>query len=197
MHKSFKVIVIGFVTVGIFIYSTSLAYIGFNVTKDNAKKSDVIMVLGARVLVDETYSPCLYYRVDHAIELFRKGEAKKIIFSGGGAPKMPNEAEGMRKIASDKGVTQSAILLEGKSETTYENLVFTKELMQKNNLKSVIIVSDPYHLPRAALIAKKLGMNATVSPAFQSPCWYRFTYISPYFLREGLALIWYFLNGRI
>lgn len=155
------------------------------------------MVLGARVKVDDTYSPCLYYRVDHGISLWREGEAKKIIFSGGGADKMPNEAHGMLDLALSKGVTRSAILLEDSSKTTYENLLFTKNLMQKNDLHSIIIVSDPYHLPRAELVAKKLGLDATVSPTFDSPCWYRFTYFSPYFLREGLALLYYLVLGRI
>ncbi len=197
MNKPTKLLVSFLLAIGALIYLFSLFYIGTHVLIDNAKKSDAIVVLGARVKVDETYSPCLYYRVDHAIELYREGEAKKVIMSGDGGPKMPNQAKGMEEIALKLGLNKEAILLEGKSKTTYENLVFTKELMQKNNLKSVIIVSDPYHLPRASLVAKKLGMNATVSPAFKSPCWYRFTYISPYFLREGLALMWYFIIGRI
>lgn len=192
-----KIFVLVFAAGGL-VYLLSLGYIASRLYRDNPKHSDAIVVLGSRVRVNTTYNPCLVYRVNRAVDLYKNHYADRIIFSGGGDTKFfENESEAMQKIASESGVPPQDSILEGRSISTYENLLYTKELLEKKQMHSIIIVSEPYHLPRAALIAKKLGIPYSVAPAFGSPCWERFKFVSPYFLREGAALLYYLVTGKI
>ena len=105
----------------------------------------------------------------------------------------------MKKIALsyDENINPNDILIEGDSTSTYENLFFSQKIMKKEQLQSVIIVTEPFHSPRAKLIAEKMGLNFTISPTLTSPCWNKWTYFSRYFLREPVVLIAYKLLGQI
>lgn len=132
--------------------------------QDYAQKSDVIIVLGAAAY-HKTPSPVFQARIDHAILLYQQGTASTLIFTGGfgkGAPYAESEVAEQYAIRHD--VKSSDILIETQSLSTIENLSQAKALMQMNDLSSAIIVSDPFHLKRAALIAKRLGINAVTSP---------------------------------
>lgn len=105
------------------------------------KKVDCIFVLGSRdVRVAE-----------YAAELFLKGYAPFIIFSGGFGKitkdvfKKP-EAEIFAEIAIDLGVPLEKIIIENKSTNTGENVVFTKQLLldRKLDFKTFILVQKPY-----------------------------------------------------
>lgn len=180
------------------LYVFSLIYIGFYTTYDNARVSDTILVLGAKSEYNNMVNPCLVARVDKGVALYKKGFAKKIIMSGGDdAFEKDNQAKLMRVLATEKGVPQKNIILEKASGNTYENLLYTKRIMEKEKLSSVIIVSDPYHLARALLTAKTLHMDATVSPASESPCWSKYTFVSFDYFRDGFALLAYIGEGKI
>ena len=56
------------------------------------------------------------------------------------------------------------ILIEEKSTLTQENIMYAKELMEYENIKTVIFVSDPLHMKRAMLIATAAGIEAYSSP---------------------------------
>lgn len=165
---------------------------------DTKKPSDVILVLGARSYIDGAYNPCLKARVDHAVSLQKNRFAPVLLFSGGNdIEDNVNEAETMQKIASESGVPLGDMLLEKEATSTYENFVLAQKIMKKKNLNTVVIVTEPFHMARAKLIAEKLGMNYTVSPAIQSPCWTEGTYLTKYFLKEPLAILQYKLRGRL
>lgn len=180
-----------------FIYASVYFYIAKNALRDNKIPSDVIIVLGAKSNRKDTYNLCLVERVNHGTQLLKKGYAKKIIFSGGNDTVDSNQAENMKQIAVLSGVNPQSILLEKDSINTYQNLVYTKSIMEKQKLYTAIIVTDPYHTPRASLLAGKLQLRHTVSPALKSPCWTNYTYFSPHILKEPFAIIYYFLSGKI
>lgn len=177
------------------IYLLSLLYIGLHVFDSTAKRSDAIVVLGAASLFKNQLNPCLRERVKEGVALYKENYAPKIVMSGGidhfGGK---SQGERMADLAKSYGVPRDAIVIENKSKNTYENIAFVKELI---GTKDIIIVSDPYHLPRASLIAKSLGMPSTVSPALHSPCWERYQFLGFDYLRDGLALIFYILTGKI
>ncbi len=129
-----------------------------------SRRSDCIIVLGAAVRGDK---PSLVFeeRIKHAIDLFHRGEAPVIVFTGGYGDRMTHaESEVARSYAVSKGVSKMAILVETQSRTTQQNLAEAKKLMDSAGLLSAIIVSDPLHLKRASMMAKDLGISAVTSP---------------------------------
>ena len=159
---------------------------------DDARPADAIIVLGSKVDPGGRPSVSLAARIQHAIALYQAGYAPYLIFSGGLGDNPPSEAEVMRRVSADAGVPASAMILEDQSHSTEENLGNAKALMDEHGLHSAIIVSDPFHLYRAEIMAHDLGIDATGSVASNSPA-----YINPalhvwYTARESLALVWYY-----
>ena len=127
-------------------------------------KGDAAIVLGAAVWSDEV-SPVFRERINHAIELYRDGKVRKIIFTGGQGNKDElTEAAAARRYAIENGIPEKDILVEQRSHTTYENVVNAKQLADANGLKKVLIVSDPMHLKRAVAMARDVGLEAYPSP---------------------------------
>lgn len=184
---------------GLFIvYLSSLIYIGIHIRTNTAHSSDAIVILGARSYANNKVNPCLAARVEKGVSLYKNDQAPYIIMSGGDDfYDKDNQAELMATLAEQQGVPAKAIVMEKASANTYENLLFTKEIMKKRHLSSVIIVSDPYHLPRAALVARTLHMDYSLAPAANSPCWSTYTFLSFDYFRDGLALLQYIATGKI
>jgi len=182
----------------IIIYILLAVYIGTQAEKDSKKKSNAILVLGAKSYIEGKYNPCLKARVEHAINLYKSKYASKIIMTGGNDTEDNiNEAETMKKIAVENGVRPEDVLLEKRATSTYENLTFSQDILKKNDLKSVKIVTEPFHAARTALVAEKLNLNYTISPASASPCWLPWKYLSHYFLKEPFAIILYKLENKL
>src|SRR5882672_3399105 len=127
-------------------------------------KADAAIVLGAAVWSNEV-SPVFRERINHALELYRSGRVRKIIFTGGqGNRNEPTESSAARRYALQQGISSADILVEESSHTTYENLVFAREAAVARGLKRVLIVSDPLHMKRAVTMAIDLGLEAYPSP---------------------------------
>lgn len=110
---------------------------------------DAALVLGAAVY-GEKLSDILEDRVDTAIKLYKEDKVQILIMSGA-----EHEAHGMKLYAMEQGVPGEDITEDPKGLNTFysvENL--------KNSKKSLAIVSQSYHLPRALFIAQKLGLEA-------------------------------------
>lgn len=125
---------------------------------------DAIVVLGASGRGREP-SPALVRRVRHGVDAFRQGRGQFLVFSGG-APRQPiAEAAWMRALALEAGIAESAIVVEDKSTRTLENAAFTARLMARRGLASALLVTDPFHLPRALYAFRRAGIAAVGSPA--------------------------------
>jgi uncharacterized SAM-binding protein YcdF (DUF218 family) len=149
-------VLITFVVTAIRIYSYG------NVAADT--HADAAVVLGAAVW-SQNVSPVFRERINHAVDLYRQGKVRKVIFTGGqGNSNEPTEADAARTYAQANGIPVQDILVEQKSHTTFENIVYAKRLADANNLKTVLIVSDPMHMKRAMTMAKDVGLNAYPSP---------------------------------
>lgn len=133
--------------------------------RDEAGPADAIVVLGAAAY-DAQPSPVFEARIDHGLDLYHAGHAKRLIFTGGygGAKARFSESQVARRYALRRDVPESAILIESRSRTTLENLVETRRLLQEHDLHRVIIVSDPLHMARALRASRRLGIDALGSP---------------------------------
>ena len=184
-------------TIGV-VYFVVALMIGSQVYKDNRQLADAVVVLGTKVLDDGRPNTCLEARVLHGVGLYRQGYGKKMILTGGeDAESGLVEAEEMKRIAGEHGVPDEMIILEPYSTSTYENLVNTKHLLETTGISSVVIVTEAFHSPRAGMVAKALEINYSVSPTRESLCWDQGKFMSGYFLREPLAVMWYKIMGRI
>jgi uncharacterized SAM-binding protein YcdF (DUF218 family) len=88
-------------------------------------------------------------------------------------------------------------VLEDRSRSTEENLANAKALMEARGWQSAVIVSDPFHLYRAELIARDLGIEAYGSGASASPTYARAYLRVQYTARETIALVWYHVTRAL
>lgn len=125
---------------------------------------DVAVVLGAAAW-DMRPSPVFLERINHAIALYQGGKVDYLAFTGG-TPKVGfmTEAEVGRRYALRQGVPERAIVLENTSRDTYHNLANIEPVLKARGLDHIVVVSDPYHLARAKIMAEDLGITADYSP---------------------------------
>jgi uncharacterized SAM-binding protein YcdF (DUF218 family) len=151
--------------IGALIWAASvLAIIGF-ASRDNARPSDAIVVLGAAQYAGRP-SPVLKARLDHALELWNGQVAPRLIVTGGVGPgDVTSEAAVARVYAERNGVPADSILLEGSGRTTSESMQAVAEIMEENGMRSAVLVSDPFHMFRLWLLAQRYGIDGRTSPA--------------------------------
>ncbi len=107
-------------------------------------------------------------RVFHAANLYKAGKAPKIILSGGrvdweGDNVFP-ESQDMATLLESMGVPATVLIQEPNSRNTRENAVNVKQIMQAQNIKTVLLVTSALHMPRSLWIFRKLGIEATPAP---------------------------------
>ena len=136
------------------------AYIVWVGERDQAAPADVIIVLGAAAY-DARPSPVFAERIRHGIDLYQRGLAKHLIFTGGfGTGARFSESQVAQRYALKHGVAPQAILIETRSRTTHQNLQQAAVLMKAHGFKRAIIVSDPLHMARALRLAREAGIDA-------------------------------------
>jgi uncharacterized SAM-binding protein YcdF (DUF218 family) len=136
---------------------------------DRAQKADAIVVLGAAQYAGRP-SPVLKARLDHALELWDRGLSHRLILTGGmGTGDTTSEAAVGRLYAQKHGVPDSSILLETSGRTTRESMQTVAAIMESKGLRSAILVSDPFHMLRLWIIARRFGFVPYTSPTRTSP----------------------------
>jgi uncharacterized SAM-binding protein YcdF (DUF218 family) len=154
---------------GCVYYLVSLVQVWSTGNDDEARPVDAIVVLGA-AQYDGRPSPQLAARLDHAFALFGLGDSARIVVTGAKrSGDRFTEAQASAMYLESKGVPSSAIVVVGIGHTTYESMVAVRAELTHLRLKSVLIVTDPYHTLRSELIAEDLGLTAFVSPTRTSP----------------------------
>ena len=157
---------------------------------DEKAPADVAIVLGAAIS-DGEVSPVYRERINHAITLYEEGTVDFIILTGGfGEGSYKSDSQVAKEYALSQDVPEERILIEEKSTITEENLGFSKEIMEENDLETAIIVSDPLHMKRAMLMAKDYNITALSSPTTTSMYKSLKTKI-PFLLREEFFYVGY------
>ena len=138
-------------------------------SRDRAKASDAIVVLGAAQYWGKP-SPVLKARLDHAVALYRRGLAPHVVLTGGvGVGDTTSEAAVSRKYVMGAGIPDSVILLETTGRTTRESLRSVANMLQSRHERTVILVSDPFHMLRLDILARRFGLVPYTSPTRTSP----------------------------
>ena len=124
---------------------------------------DAIVVLGA-AQYDGRPSPQFQARLDHALELWNLNLASYIVVTGGKQQgDRFTEAAASRKFLESSGVASDLIFEENSGTTTYASLFAVSQVARDLKIARVLIVSDPFHLLRAELIANEVGLKASSS----------------------------------
>ena len=103
-------------------------------------------------------------RVKQAVDLYDAGYAPRMVFSSGFVYAF-KEAEIMRGLAIDLGVPADDIDIEEKAASTYQNVLFTRDIARQQGARRVLLVSSPYHMRRAVLTWRKQAPDIEVVSA--------------------------------
>ena len=121
---------------------------------DEPEKSDAIVVFAGGVGESGKAGQGYEERVQYAAEFYEKGYARHIIFSSGYSY-LFKEPLIMKALAVSLGVPEEAIILEDRARSTYENVSFSKEILERNGWDKILLISSPYHMRRVSLVVKK------------------------------------------
>ena len=156
--------------------------------RDGAEKADAIVVMGAAQYAGRP-SPVLKARLDHAMLLWKRGLATRLIVTGGrGSGDTTSEAAVSRRYAMRQGVPDSAILLEDRGRTTEASMAGVAEIMSSRHLRRAILVSDPFHMLRLWILARRYHLDCVTSPTRTSPISARRTEALGYIMSESVKV---------
>ena len=140
---------------------------------DEIPAADVVVVLGGGTEPAAYPRPSVEVnsagdRVLFAASLYKEGKAAHILLSGGDISWL-NEgattpAEDMASILSVIGIPESALWLETKSQNTYENALYSKEILAENEIEQILLVTSAMHMPRSVALFEKQGVEVIPVP---------------------------------
>ncbi len=184
MKKLLKILKYLAYTVISFLLIDLAVVVFFSVYRPPIQKADAIVVLGAAI-----NTPALYNRTLEGLELYNQGKANVLVLTGGvDYPKSIPEAVYMQNVIRQNASTVPPLILEKNANSTYGNIVNSKVLIP--GAKSLIIVSDDFHLARAVLMAKREGFGP-IYWSSPNPFYYTKPELAFYFMREMFAMIDY------
>ena len=119
-------------------------------------RTEVAMVLGASVYRGSP-SPILAERADSAVALYKEGKVSKILVTGDNGALSHDEVTPVRKYLLDAGIAPQDIFLDHAGFDTYSSMYRARDVFLA---RSLTIVTQDFHLPRALWIARQLGLEA-------------------------------------
>lgn len=147
-------------------------------------QKNIVIVLGCQV-IGENPSIMLSERINAAYNyLLENPEAVAILSGGQGKTEAISEAECIFRNLVKKGISENRLLKEDKSTSTEENLLFSKKIIEENQLSSeVVLITNEFHCYRAEYMAKKQNLLPQTYSA--KTHWYLFP---TFYLREICAI---------
>lgn len=129
--------------------------------KEPYPSADAGIVLGAALWNDRP-SPALKERLDAALALLEGGSIKALVLSGGhgGRASTLSEAEGMRNYLLEQGAPEDKLLLETEATSTFQNLVYSRDLAEEHGFHTFLVITHDYHASRASEIADYADIGA-------------------------------------
>ena len=153
--------VYGSFSIALFIFAAVEIRILSGMKDEKEAECPFIIVLGAQIQ-GMSVTNSLRRRLDRAVSYLEAHPDTKVIVSGGrGKGESVTEAEAMRDYLENRGIGQNRIILEDRSTSTKENLIFSKKFISDLK-KPVGIVTNNFHMFRAKACAGKLG--------YENPC---------------------------
>ena len=167
-HRAWKlqvalVLFAALVVVGVLWFHWVYGQIEMYAHQDQAAPADAIAVLGAAEY-DGHPSPVYRARLDHALDLYRRGIAPLIITMGGSGGDQYTEGAVGRQYLVSMGVPEQDIIPETHSRDTEEAARRIAVIVRANGLRRVVVVSDPTHMFRIRALCAADGVHVLTSP---------------------------------
>jgi uncharacterized SAM-binding protein YcdF (DUF218 family) len=169
-HKILRLLGLALLVLGLWV-AGDLLFVLTGAEVDHAAPADVIIVLGCQPWTSTGISPCIRARADHAADLYRQGLARHVIPTGWTSSRGTSEAVALTLVLLAEGVPRSAIVPDDQAQNTIQNIHNSQAIMAAHGWHTAILVTEPYHINRAALIARDAGLTAFPSPAPDGPDW--------------------------
>ena len=151
------------------IYTVAFVLVLVVAQLDQRESADVIVVLGA-AQYNGRPSPVLRARLDHALELWREGLAPAIVVTGGvGRGDKESEATVGRRYLLARQVPDSVLIVQPQGRSTQASMNAVAAWLGERGRRQAILVSDPFHMLRLRLEARRTGLHAYTSPTDTSP----------------------------
>lgn len=164
--------------------------------RDDARPADAIVVLGAGEASGWPGAE-LRARSDHALSLYEAGVAPLVVVTGGDPDGTSNtEADAGVRYLKYLGMPSGTLLAAARGDNTYESLLEVKARTRGKGVKSVVLVSDRYHMFRSLEMARDLGLKAYGSPTPTGPIEDEPITLFYLTLREVVAYCAYELGAR-
>jgi uncharacterized SAM-binding protein YcdF (DUF218 family) len=128
----------------------------------NDPEGEVLVVLGGDALQD-SIGFSSYLRSVYAVRAWKQGGLRTVVVCGGGSSGQPSTAEQMRDFMVFEGIPAAAVIVETKSQSTRENAVQSKMLLDQLGGRKVLLTSD-YHMFRAYRAFRKAGIDVQPRP---------------------------------
>ncbi|MDP3015159.1 MAG: YdcF family protein [bacterium] len=191
-NKFFRIL-LGLIILALIYYVWLIVKIYNQINIDEAQKAEAVVVLGASQWNNQP-SPVLKTRLDYALSLYNQGLSSKIILTGGvGKGEIISESQVGKDYLIEKGVDSQNIFIEEKGHTSWQSLNQVAQILKEQNLNSIILVSDGFHMMRLNKMAKDLGIQAYGSRVIESPISKSKITEFKYIVREAWVYILYLL----
>jgi uncharacterized SAM-binding protein YcdF (DUF218 family) len=165
LSRAFSLILLAAVS----IYTVALVTVLVVSQQDQRRAVDAIVVLGA-AQYNGRPSPVLRARLDHALRLYNEGYAPRIVVTGGvGRGDTTSEAIVGRHYLLARDVVPGDVVVQPQGRSTQASMTAVADWLEAEGLHSVLLVSDPFHMYRLRLEARRTNLEAYTSPTESSP----------------------------
>jgi uncharacterized SAM-binding protein YcdF (DUF218 family) len=179
-------------------------------------EADAIVILSGAADPPRPHRPVVhlgrdsYARCRHGAWLYKAWRPLPVLVCGG-RPEIGEAVETlasyMKNFLTTEGVPPEKIIEEDRSATTHENARFAVSLLRERQLRTIVLVTDGWHMPRAAASFRAQGIKVIPAPAtlrsarFEGPLgsWlpsHHALVQNERVLHEWLGLAWYLVSGR-
>ncbi len=140
---------------------------------ENLPEGSVVVVLGGGTESNQPPRPMAEIngagdRVLYAAKLYHTGVAKNLLLSGGTiswyGDRMTTPAMDMLQILALTGVPSEACWLQTQSQNTYEDALYSAELLKEQGIEEIILVTSAAHMPRSVALFEKQGLTVIPAP---------------------------------
>lgn len=169
-------------------YAVAMGAIALDGLIDERAPCDVAVVLGAKVRVDGTPSAQLADRLAGGLDAWQRGDARWVMVSGGVGVEGHDEARVMAEWLVARGVPRERIIVDSDGWTTWHKAVNARRELEARGLRSALVVTSDYHVPRARLAFERAGVPRVATARAPYRLALRDVYSLP---REVVAWAWY------
>ncbi|MBC8144408.1 MAG: YdcF family protein, partial [bacterium] len=178
----------GALLIGTLLLSPSTSTIDATTRRDY----DAAVILGAAVWSGDRPSPVLRERINTGYDLLKNGTVQFLVLTGSNAPGELSESEVARRELLNLGADPTRIVIETRTRSTQQQIMFIRDQLLKQGWKSFVIVSDQFHLTRALQICSFNDIDAH-GVSSESPLGPQ--NLALYHVRESVALVLYWMFG--